>query len=223
MKNKKLIYSLQIIVLFAFIFNPWTKFPYTFLLLSLFVLTICYAEDKNFSAVGLNGKGSLLKLLLQAIGLFLIVEPLMDFIVQPLVNKISGETPDYSTFQVIENDTKRYLKYLVYIWISAAFGEELFFRGFLNSHLSEIFSGVKGNAFIVGILSSLLFAAPHYYLGAAGVIITFLFGLLFFIIYRKVRLNLWVTILLHGLVDTFFITMAYTGNLSYYTMVNLFS
>nr|WP_294902342.1 CPBP family intramembrane glutamic endopeptidase [uncultured Lacibacter sp.] len=223
MKNKKLIYSLQIVVLFAFIFNPWTKFPYTFLLLSLIVLLICYAEDRNFSAIGLNNSGTLLKLLLQSIGLFLIVEPLMDFIIQPLVNKLSGEIPDYSAFQVIENDTKRYLKYLVYIWISAAFGEELFFRGFLNSRLSEIFSGLKGNVFIIAVLSSLLFAAPHFYLGAAGVCITFLFGLLFFLIYRKTGLNLWMTILLHGFIDTFFITMAYTGNLSYYSMVNLFS
>lgn len=222
MKKKKLIYFLQVALLFGFMFNPWTTFPFTFLLLSLFVLLICYVEDGNLSAVGLTAKGSFLKLLLQAAGLFLIVEPVMDFIIQPTINRLAQDVPDFSAFQSIESNTGKYLKYLAYIWISAAFGEELFFRGFLNSRLSELFSGLRGKLLIVAIGSSLLFAAPHLYQGTAGLIMTFLFGLVFFFIYRKFGYNLWVTILLHGLVDTFFITLAYTGNLSYYKLADSF-
>ncbi|QNA45078.1 CPBP family intramembrane glutamic endopeptidase [Lacibacter sediminis] len=216
MKKKKLLYLLQIALLFGFIYNPWTKFPYTFLLLSLFVLLISYVEDGDLSAVGLNARGSLFKIILQAAGLFLIIEPVMDFIVQPIMNRLAQDVPDFSSFQSIENNTGKYLKYLTYIWISAAFGEELFFRGFLNSRFSELFSGLRGNVVLTAISSSLLFAAPHLYQGLSGLVMTFLFGLVFFFIYRKFGYNLWITILLHGFVDTFFITLAYTGNLSYY-------
>jgi membrane protease YdiL (CAAX protease family) len=220
MKKKKLLYFLQVALLFGFMFNPWTTFPFTFLLLSLFVLLICYVEDGDLSAVGLKAKGSFIKLILQVAGLFLIVEPVMDFIVQPTINRLAHDVPDFSAFQSIENNTGRYLKYLIYIWMSAAFGEELFFRGFLNSRFSELFSGLRGKALIVAISSSVLFAAPHLYQGAAGLAMTFLFGLVFFFIYRKYGYNLWVTILLHGFIDTFFITLAYTGNLSYYNIAD---
>gem|GEM_PF-3469406 len=45
--------------------------------------------------------------------------------VQPLVNKLFDSPPDYSYFTMLEGKTSLFVKYLFYMWLSAAFGEEL--------------------------------------------------------------------------------------------------
>ncbi|HEX2629306.1 MAG TPA: type II CAAX endopeptidase family protein [Chitinophagaceae bacterium] len=211
---------LPLIALFAFVYNPWTKFPFTFLIIIAAVLAWCEWRDGNLKGIGLDTKGNFITLITRVILLFIAVEIVMDFVVQPLVNKITGETVDYSTFNRLAHQTPKYFKYLLYTWISAAFGEEILFRGFVFRQLNIVMHGVKGKTIIIAILSSLLFALPHYYMGPGGLIITFLFGLAFSIIYIRSGYNLWLTILLHGLIDSLFLTLAWLGKLEYYEFAN---
>ena len=96
-----------------------------------------------------------------------------------------------------------YLLWLGIVWTSAAFGEEMFFRGYLITRLQTVFSDIKfGNALAV-IAPALLFGFAHfYYQGFRGLLITGLIGLAFGTMFLLFKRNLWPLILWHGVIDT---------------------
>jgi len=218
--KSKILALIQLILIYGFIFNPWTSFPYTFILIIFFIFIITYWSDKSLSKIGFKSNISFFKIIGIGLLLFAVLEPILDFIVQPLVNKLTGEIADYSTFQSVANNFPKYSKYFLYILISAGFGEEILFRGFLFRQFNIIFPEFKYKTALIIILSAILFSLPHLYQGLSGLIMTFIFGLIFAIVYVKSNYNLWITIILHGLVDTMFITLAYYDKLGYYKLGN---
>lgn len=214
---------LTVIALNAFVFNPWTKFPYTFVIIIAAALLISYGQFKSLSELGFKTNYSFYKIIVSALLVFVFVEPFVDFILQPITNWLTQSPPDYSGFDVVKDDTPKYLKYLFYIWISAAFGEEILFRGFLFQQFKIIIPEFKYKLVLIVLLSSVLFAVPHLYLGWSGVLFTFFFGIIFSLIYIRYQYNIWIPIIVHGLVDSLFITLAYTDKMAYYQWVNSLS
>ncbi|WP_164463118.1 CPBP family intramembrane glutamic endopeptidase [Chryseobacterium indoltheticum] len=144
---------------------------------------------------------------------YLILELSVDFIIQPLVNWLCNEPADYSAFEYIKGDTRKYLKWLYSMWISAAIGEELLFRAF--AQLKNIFGDKK---VLIVIISALMFCLPHLYQGAAGLIMTFIFGIAFGFLYIRFK-NIWINIIIHGLIDTIFLTLSYLGYIEFYQFI----
>lgn len=211
---------LSVIALNAFIYNPWTKFPYTFVIIIAAALLISYGQFKSLAELGFKANYSLKKILLISLVLFVAVEVFVDFFLQPFINWVTNEPQNYGAFDVIKGNRSIYLKYFFYTWISAAFGEEILFRGFLFQQFKIIIPEFKYKLALIVLLSSVLFAIPHFYLGWSGILFTFLFGIIFSMIYIKYHYNLWIPIIVHGIVDSLFITMAYTDNMWYYEWVN---
>mgnify|MGYP006165842575 CR=1 FL=1 len=93
-------------------------------------------------------------------------------------------TPERQEFKVldkidlsqIEGNTNLYLKWLFNMWLSAAIGEELLFRGFVFSQLQRVIGNKK---YLIILFSAILFSLPHLYQGISGLIMTFLFGIIF--------------------------------------------
>ncbi|CAM3550155.1 hypothetical protein FSS13T_08000 [Flavobacterium saliperosum S13] len=209
--NAKIGVFVLLAISFGLIYNPLTKFPVTFCVIIVFIFLSTYLQDGNFKALNFN------RLNLKTVGLILLLyvflEVTADFVIQPLITKIFNEPADYSSFKFIEGDTPNYLKYLIFMWISAAFGEELLFRAFVFSQLKKIIGEQK---IVIVLLSTVLFSLPHLYQGTAGLVITFLFGIFFGLIYLKFK-NIWINIIVHGLIDTVFLTLSYYGLLSFYS------
>ncbi|RZJ67590.1 MAG: CPBP family intramembrane metalloprotease [Flavobacterium sp.] len=201
---------LSLAIAFAFVFNPYTKFPFTMIVVIAVVFLITYLQYNNFRVLGL--KKFTFKDFAIVLILFACIELTMDFLVQPELSILFNEPADYSAFSFLEGKSAQYFKYLGFMWISAAIGEELLFRAFSILQLEKI---VGKNPWINVPISALLFALPHYSQGPTGIAVTFIFGLAFAAIYVKWR-NIWINILVHGLVDTFFLTLAYFGMLSYF-------
>ena len=208
--NTKLAAFLLFAFTFGFIFNPWTKFPYTFIIIILIIFLFTYLQDGNLKA--LNFKKINFKTMGIIVVAYAVLELSMDFFFQPFMNKIFSEPADYSSFEMLKGNSAMYFKYLIFMWISAAVSEELLFRAFAFSQFRRIFGDRK---IILLILSAVLFALPHLYQGSVGLAMTFLFGLAFGWIYLKYQ-NIWINIIVHGLIDTLFLTLAYFGQLSYY-------
>jgi len=176
---------------------------------------ITYFQDKNFENLNFKKLGfSELKTILIC---YLILELAMDFVVQPLVSFIFKEPADYSSFQIIEGKPKLYFTWLFKMWISAALGEELLFRGFAFSQLKKILGDKK---IVVVFVSAVMFSLPHLYQGVSGLVMTLLFGLAFGFIYLKYQ-NIWVNIFVHGLIDTVFLTLSYYGLTGFYSGFNI--
>jgi len=208
--NTKIGALLSFAIAFGLIYNPFTKFPYTFGVIIFFIFLISYLQDGslkslNFKKIGFKEIGII-------IGGYVILEVIMDFVFQPLATKIFNEPADYSSFEFIKGDTNAYFKWLAFMWISAAFGEELLFRAFAFSQLHKIIGEKKA---LTVFISAVLFSLPHLYQGNSGLLMTFLFGLFFGFVYLKFK-NIWINIIIHGLIDTVFLTLSYYGMLEFY-------
>lgn len=116
--------------------------------------------------------------------------------------------PDVSDFDFIRGDRGGYVFMLGVGWTTAAFGEEMIFRGFLLDRLAAIL-GRAGWAWGVAlVVQAALFGAVHFNQGPRGIALTgWLFGAAFLV----TRRNLWASILIHGFIDTVGTTALYLG------------
>lgn len=112
----------------------------------------------------------------------------------------------------VEGNLPMFLLWLGIVWTAAAFGEEMFFRGFLVTRGAALFHGVPfGSAFAV-LVAALLFGLGHfYYQGLRGLVMTAAIGVAFGAAFLLLKRNLWPIVLVHGLVDTVNFTALYLG------------
>ena len=103
-----------------------------------------------------------------------------------------------------------FLMWLGIVWTSAAFGEEMFFRGFLIDRASKIFVNVRFGALLAILLPAFIFGVGHmYYQGVRGLITTGLIGLWLGALFLGYKRNLWPLVLAHGLIDSLTFTAEY--------------
>lgn len=96
-----------------------------------------------------------------------------------------------------------YLLWLAIVWTAAAFGEEMFFRGYLITRLQQVFLRNWIGTVAVVVLPAMIFGYGHfYYQGLRGAVVTGAIGLAFGTMFLVFRRNLWPLILLHGVIDT---------------------
>ncbi len=97
------------------------------------------------------------------------------------------------------------------MWGFAAFGEEVSYRGYLLNRAADC--GARTNYAYWGavIITAVLFGYGHYYKGPAGILDSGVAGLILGAAYIISGRNLWTTVLAHGLIDTFSLTLLYLG------------
>ena len=115
----------------------------------------------------------------------------------PVANHATGEKQDMSDFAALEGDLGLLVGLLVLTWTLAAVGEELAFRGYLQTRLTEVL-GSRGAGLVVSVaVSSLLFGMLHTEQGLVGVLLTTIDGLAFCVLRYRFA-TLWASILAHG-------------------------
>jgi membrane protease YdiL (CAAX protease family) len=98
------------------------------------------------------------------------------------------------------------------VWVSAAFGEEMFFRGYLVTRLKEALPRSRLSTIIAVLIPALIFGYGHYhYQGIRGFVMTGLIGLAFGISFLLLKKRLWPIILVHGVVDSLGFIGLYLG------------
>lgn len=121
--------------------------------------------------------------------------------------------PDLTPFTaLVEGNLTMYLWLLIPVsWGSAAIGEELLVRGFLQHRLIGMTGPLTGV-----FLQALVFGSAHAYQGPTGIVTTFVIGLAFGLVYLRSR-NLLPVIIAHGCIDTFAMTAIYLGHAEWLT------
>lgn len=117
--------------------------------------------------------------------------------------------PNLSSLEGIKHDTAEYVITLVIVWVFAAFGEELLFRGYYMKWLARLMKDGNKAWLASGIITSLYFGISHYYQGIAGVISVTLWAFIIAFIFYKRRNSLGLLILIHGIHDTYGLTLLY--------------
>jgi membrane protease YdiL (CAAX protease family) len=128
-----------------------------------------------------------------------------------LVSSAAGfEAPQTSgVIELVRQGPLHLLMWIALVaWGSAAFGEELLWRGFLMDRLGRL-PGLGGQAVAVVVIQAALFALPHLYQGWSGAVVTGTVGLILGWMRLRTGGNLWPLIIAHGLVDTIMLTAGY--------------
>jgi membrane protease YdiL (CAAX protease family) len=130
---------------------------------------------------------------------------------QPLLTHLLGKPPDLSNFSAVRGNLKFALLMIALIWILAAFGEELVYRGYLMNRVADLGRGTR-TAWIVSLfLISALFGFSHYQQGLTGIIEEGSDGLILGLMYLACRCNLAIPIVAHGVCDTIDIALLFLG------------
>lgn len=125
---------------------------------------------------------------------------------------LGAEPPDASIIMFLEGDTAQYLLMLVFlVWGTAAFGEELFARGFMMNRLEIAFSRTRAPMQMALVAQALLFGLLHAYQGWVGAVAAGLAAFFLGIAYLRTGRNLWAPIIAHGTIDTAPVTFIYLG------------
>ena len=149
------------------------------------------------------------------IGLALLVgigyQALDMFIIAPFLQRLTGESIDLSQFSFLRGSLPALLFFIFISWTEAAFIEEMFFRGYFLNRLTDLAGQQRWGIAFALIGNALVFGAAHAYQGITGVVDTFLAGLLLGLLYLLARRNLWLPILVHGIIDTLGFLLIYSG------------
>ena len=167
------------------------------------IVAVAIETRAPIRALGLSRPRSIMRTIAIGIALGIVLLAFSKLMLTPIVERLTGIPRDLSAFDFLRGDTGAFLRLLPLVWLSAALGEEIVFRGFLIGRLEFAFCGASRIATSAAvILATTLFAFAHAYQGPTGILITGILGLVFAVLYVATGRNLWTNIVAHGVYDT---------------------
>ena len=154
------------------------------------------------------GKHPLQKTVLHALLYTDLIFIVIDICIQPFIEIYVGLI-DLSSLDHLRGSLINYVIFILIMWVFAAFGEELLYRGYFMKRVAMLLGNSNKAWLISAFCISVFFGIAHYYQGVSGMIATGLVGLCFALIFYKNRTNLTVAILTHGFYDMIGITLIY--------------
>lgn len=133
------------------------------------------------------------------------------WVLMPLANALAGSAVDLSVFNSLEGNTSALLLALPFIWVTAAFGEEIVYRGYLMPRLQGLLGKEKTGIILSILISSIIFGYSHSYQGLSGQLLAGMVGLILALTYHFRKGNLWFNVMVHGAVDTIALFIFYSG------------
>lgn len=164
-------------------------------------------KSLGFQRSRINVKSLLIEAPVFGIGFFLFYY----YVMVPITNNLTGQPIDYSFFEPYVGNLPAMLGLLVFVWISAAFGEEIVFRGYLMQQFTKFFGSSKISLVINILLLGILFSYMHVYQGISGQVVSGITGALFALIFHIRKNDLWFCIAAHGFFDTAALVFVYYG------------
>ena len=181
--------------------------PKAFLLARMaFLVLLCTwflrRNGERWADLGLRRPARWWRVPLLVAGGFLLVI-MVSMLMPVLLPAIGAPLPQVRGTPTLGADLWEYLFWAIPVsWGSAAFGEELLFRGFVLNRIGRSIGSLTTPAIVVAVvLQAAIFGSLHIYQGIGGVLITGAVGLVIGVIWLVGGRNLWPCILLHGLID----------------------
>ena len=161
--------------------------------------------------LGFKPQSSWIETVLLALLLGIAIGLLSLFLLEPAIERITGEPHDYSVVGEIRGNPAALLKWLFLVWLLVALVEEIIFRGFLMGELAALL-GTSVPAFIATlIIASVVFGLAHWYQGPSGALSATLVGIVIGAIFIISAFNLWLVVLIHGFIDSVELVLMYAN------------
>lgn len=171
-----------------------------FTLMTLIVLGYKKHAHLKWIDLGLGKPKNWWQPILIFIGLYIAFQLFARY-VSPEIVKL-GERPNISHLMSLKGNLPGLVFALVIVWITAAFLEELIFRGFLLNAIDKLMGSTKWSMWASVVISSIIFGLIHAYQGITGILITGSIGFIFGVAFIMNGRRLWPLMLMHGIIDT---------------------
>ena len=190
--------------------NVWRVFPNEVPILALAGLVSVRLREGGWAALGFRRPASWTRMILIAIGAavlrILVSDPIEAVLTQywpaPVAPSIVTSGP---------HDLSWLVRTLALVWVFAAFGEEIAYRGYLTLRGADALGGSRRAWITATLAAAVLFGVGHYYKGPVGMVDSGVAGLILGAAYLLSGRCLWTTILAHGLIDTAGVALLYLG------------
>ncbi|MFP3854621.1 MAG: CPBP family intramembrane glutamic endopeptidase [Anaerolineales bacterium] len=140
------------------------------------------------------------------VGLGILIGTLLAIIsmavLEPFVEGLTGRVHDISIVEGVRGNLAGFLRWLLVVWVFVATLEELVFRGYLMREFVWLAGHSTVSIAVALILSSAAFGLSHLYQGISGGLSSAVIGLILGAIYLASGFNLWLLIIIHGVIDT---------------------
>ena len=178
---------------------------------NLLMLAVIYGglryRGQSWSHLGMNfgspNLKSISKTVLQSLPVFVVA--IIAFIAGAiLMANLVGmpKTADMSKYDYLQGNLKLTILALASVYVVSAFAEEVIYRGFLITRITELMARGKSADWVAVVFSSLIFGLVHSDWGVTGMVQASCMGLALGTSYLFVERNLWVMILAHAYMDT---------------------
>ncbi|GAB5408996.1 MAG: hypothetical protein BalsKO_13610 [Balneolaceae bacterium] len=195
-------------------FGPIQRSTFENIIISIIISIANYIEfeGKPFSALGFrreafNPKNILFLAPLTALALFVFYV----FVMVPVITKLTGVNIDYSSMDQLEGNLQVAIIWLLVVWATAAFGEEIIFRGYFMRQFVKFFGESKVSIALNILVFACFFGFMHMQQGITGQIVAASTGALLSLIFYLRKYDLWFNIALHGFFNTLGILSFYFG------------
>ncbi len=165
----------------------------------------------NWKALGLRRPRSWIITIAVALTAGIALQLVSEFVTEPIIERLTGRTADLSSFRSLVGNLPATLIMLALVWVLAAFGEEMAYRGYVLERAAALGRHTSAAYLVAVVVVSLLFGLGHYYQGMAGMVNSAFSGLFFGALYLAGGRNLWLPILAHGFSDTIGLGLIYFG------------
>jgi len=133
------------------------------------------------------------------------------FAKQRLLTHLLGKAPDLSGFSAVRGHLPFALLLVTVLWVLAAFGEELVYRGYLMNRVAGLAGGTRAAWIVSLLLTGALFGFSHCDQGLTGIIEEGSDGVILGLMYLVSQRSLAVPIVAHGVCDTIDIALLFSG------------
>ena len=176
-----------------------TSFP-TFVLLALAGVSLALRRE-GLGTLGLRRAPHVWRLAATVLGLVVGWGLLSLGLIRPITNHLTGTTEDLSEYANLQGNLGMMAGLLLITWTVAAFGEELAYRGFIQTRITDVLGRNLVGVVVAVVLTSALFGLAHAEYGTVGVAVTFADALFLSVLRLRYR-TLWASILAHGFWNT---------------------
>jgi membrane protease YdiL (CAAX protease family) len=132
-------------------------------------------------------------------------------LLKPIANHLTGTQQDMSQFMGLKGNLTMLLTWIALSWIVAAVGEELAFRGYVQTRMTELVGATGARLVISVVLTSILMGLLHTEYGIVGVLASAVDSVVYSVLRYRYK-TLWASILAHGFIDTIgFVSFFFVG------------
>lgn len=208
-KRKMILDGLLFLIILLLYFTDWIQFPFKLPSCALLIMAVTFYKSRHLHDLGFLPRVSLWKTILWAS--LIVLTALIASLWTPFLESIFGK-PDYSAYSIVKGNKELLIQLWIYAMISAAFAEEVIFRGYFCSLIEPFIGTSKASKAITVLLGAVLFSVAHYSQGMSGLINIFIISLVFYTVFIRSGRNIYATILAHAIIDTFSLYQIYLGN-----------